>query len=561
MVGFQAVPDDGGIARRLWVKFKNESLCALYTPFVVCLASGTLDSISFLHCISQDVYFLQAFAHAYELAEDYADDDEDKEAIRGMRKRVLRKLKDQDDLVREWGFELPKASTCDSATARYTDFLLATAAGKVEGEKGRGKIVTPFEKTRLAAYTLSAIAPCMRLYSFLSKEIKAVLVPEESNNIYERWIDCLCSESFEANASRIEDLLDKLSVTLTGEELDVVEKLYHQAMKLELEFISAQPITQSTITPITQLQEPAGCNLTLFCDFDMTCSAVDSSALLADVAIIAAAKSDLDDCESPYVHISAADLRATWSNLSSKYIEEYEQCIESIMSSETVGKFDYEGLCKALVQLSDFESRANDMVVHSGVLRGLSQEDIKRVGEHLIFQNGCKNVLQGVLGSENMHADVHILSYCWSGDLIRSSFSSGALPVLNVHSNELPYEGSVTTGDIIKKMESPMDKLQAFNDILKSHGNNGKHTTVYVGGSVGDFLCLLSADVGIVIGLSAGLKRLGVQFGISFVPLFSGLVTKQRELAEGGCSGWRGMSGILYTVSSWAEIHAFVLGL
>lgn len=130
-------------------------------------------------------------------------------------------------------------------------------------------------------------------------------------------------------------MLDKLSITLTGEELDVVEKLYHQAMKLELDFISAQPITQSSITPISQVQEPAGCNLTLFCDFDMTCSAVDSSALLADVAIIAAAKSDLDDCESTYAHISAADLRTTWSNLSSKYIEEYEQCIESIMPSET----------------------------------------------------------------------------------------------------------------------------------------------------------------------------------------------------------------------------------
>lgn len=100
-------------------------------------------------------------------------------------------------IMQEWGFELPDNSTCDSATIRYTDFLLATAAGKVEGEKFTGKIVTPFEKTRLAAYALSAIAPCMRLYSFLSKEIKSVLVPEENNNIYERWIDCLCSESFE----------------------------------------------------------------------------------------------------------------------------------------------------------------------------------------------------------------------------------------------------------------------------------------------------------------------------------------------------------------------------
>ncbi|XP_009616741.1 bifunctional TH2 protein, mitochondrial-like isoform X1 [Nicotiana tomentosiformis] len=559
MEGFQATPDDGGIAKRLWVKFKNESLCALYTPFIVCLASGTLDSKSFLHCISQDVYFLQAFAQAYELAEDFADDDEDKEAIRDLRKRVLRKLKDQDDLVREWGFELPNNSTCDSATVRYTDFLLATAAGKVEGEKFTGKIVTPFEKTRLAAYALSVIAPCMRLYSFLSKEIKSVLVPEENNNIYERWIDCLCSESFEAYASRIEDLLDKLSVCLTGEELDVVERLYHQAMKLELEFISAQPITQSTVTPISQVQEPAGCNLTMFCDFDMTCSAVDSSALLADVAIIAAAKSDLDDCETLYPRVSAADLRATWSNLSSKYIEEYEQCIESIIPSETVGRFDYEGLCKALEQLSDFERRANDMVVRSGVLRGLSQEDIKRAGERLIFQNGCKNIFQEILGTENLHADVHVLSYCWSGDLIRSAFSSaGVLPVLNVHSNELPYEGSVTTGDMIKKMESPMDKLQAFNDILKSRESNSKHTTVYVGGSVGDLLCLLNADVGIVIGLSAGLRRLGEQFGISFVPLFSGLVTKQRKLAEGSL---KGMSGILYTVSSWSEIHAFILGL
>lgn len=558
MEGFQATPDDGGIAKRLWVKFKNESLCALYSPFIVCLASGTLDSKSFLHCISQDVYFLQAFAQAYELAGDFADDDEDKEAIRDLRKRVLRKLKDQDDLVREWGFELPNNSTCDSATVRYTDFLLATAAGKVEGEKFTGKIVTPFEKTRLAAYALSVIAPCMRLYSFLSKEIKSVLVPEENNNIYERWIDCLCSESFEAYASRIEDLLDKLSVCLTGEELDVVERLYHQAMKLELEFISAQPITQSTVTPISQVQEPAGCNLTMFCDFDMTCSAVDSSALLADVAIIAAAKSDLDDCETLYPRVSAADLRATWSNLSSKYIEEYEQCIESIIPSEAVGRFDYEGLCKALEQLSDFERRANDMVVHSGVLRGLSQEDIKRAGERLIFQNGCKNIFQEILRSENLHADVHVLSYCWSGDLIRSAFSSGVLPVLNVHSNELPYEGSVTTGDMIKKMESPMDKLQAFNDILKSRESNSKHTTVYVGGSVGDLLCLLNADVGIVIGLSAGLRRLGEQFGISFVPLFSGLVTKQRELAEGGL---KGMSGILYTVSSWSEIHAFILGL
>lgn len=57
--------DEGGIARRFWIKFKNESLSAIYTPFVVSLASGDLDSDSFRYFLSQDLYFLQAFAQAY----------------------------------------------------------------------------------------------------------------------------------------------------------------------------------------------------------------------------------------------------------------------------------------------------------------------------------------------------------------------------------------------------------------------------------------------------------------------------------------------------------------
>lgn len=56
--------DEEGIATRLWNKFKNERVSVLYSPFIICLASGTLDSHTFLHCISQDVYFLQAFAQA-----------------------------------------------------------------------------------------------------------------------------------------------------------------------------------------------------------------------------------------------------------------------------------------------------------------------------------------------------------------------------------------------------------------------------------------------------------------------------------------------------------------
>ncbi|MBA0732797.1 hypothetical protein Gogos_016863 [Gossypium gossypioides] len=552
----------GGIAGKLWNKFRSESVFVNYTPFFVCLAAGNLSADSFHHYISQHVHLLNAFAHAYELAEECADDDEDKKAIRNLRKYVQAKLKSHDSLVREWGFELPEERSLTNATVKYTDFLSATASGRIEGERVPGKLATPFEKTKVAAYTLGAIAPCMRLFAFINKEIQALLDPNDSTHIYKKWIDHYCSENFEAYAFRIEELLDTLSISLTGEELDVIEKLYHQSMRLEVDFFSSQPIIQEAVVPLSRTLDPAvGGELSIFCDFDLTCTAFDSSAILAEIAIITRPKADPDGSETQLARISSADLRSTWDALSAQYTEEFEQCVGSITTTETAETFSYEGLCEALGQFAHFEKAANSRVVQSGVLKGLNQEDIKRAGQRLILQDGCKGFIQKIMKNENLTAAIHVLSYCWCGDLIRSALSSaGDVKALNVHSNELSCEDSTTTGEIIKKLESPMEKLQAFNNILNNRDKDGQHLTVYIGGSVGDLLCLLEADIGIVMGSSPSLRRLGEQFGISFVPLFSGLVAKQREVVEVGSSNWKRLSGTLYTVSSWDEIHAFILG-
>ncbi|KAF8392128.1 hypothetical protein HHK36_022470 [Tetracentron sinense] len=569
-MGVVAAADEEGIARRFWIKFKKESVFAMYTPFVVSLASGNLELDAFRHYIAQDVHFLRAFAHAYELAEECADDDEDKSAICKLRKGVMKELKMhdsfvQESVVQEWGFDLSKESSSNPATEKYTDFLLATASGKVEGGKGPGKIATPFEKTKVAAYTLGAITPCMRLYAFLGKQLQELIDPDDSSHPYKKWIDNYSSESFEVSALQTEDLLDKLSVSLAGVELEVIEKLYYQAMKLEIDCFSAQPIVQRTIVPFSGVQDPAGHRLIIFTDFDLTCTVLDSSAILAEIAIITAPKSDQNGPENQLARMSSADLRNMWDVLSSQYTEEYEQCIESIIPSEKVDNFDYEGLCKALKKLSHFEKRANSRVIESGVLKGLNLEDIKKAGERLILQDGCTGFFQKIVKNEELNADVHILSYCWCGDLIRSAFSSGillswGLNVLNVHANEFTYEESISTGEIVKKVESPIDKVQAFKDIVKNCSNDGNYLTVYIGDSVGDLLSLLEADVGIVVGSSSSLRRVGSQYGVSFVPLFPGLLKKQKEFTEGNSSYWKGLSGILYTVSSWAEIHAFILG-
>lgn len=75
--------------------------------------------------------------------------------------------------------------------------MLATASGKVEGLKAPGKLTTPFEKTKIAAYTLGAMTPCMRLYAFLGKEFQALLEPNEPDHPYKKWIENYSSEDFQ----------------------------------------------------------------------------------------------------------------------------------------------------------------------------------------------------------------------------------------------------------------------------------------------------------------------------------------------------------------------------
>lgn len=137
---------------------------------------------------------------------------------------------------------------------------------------------------------------------------------------------------------QIEDLLDKLSVSLTGQELDTMQKLYHQALKLEMEFFLAQPLHQPTVLPLSKQHIPSENQLMIFSDFDLTCSVVDSSAILAEIAIVTAPKSDQSQPESQsqsqIVRMPSADLRNTWEMLSKEYTEEYEQCMESMLANE-----------------------------------------------------------------------------------------------------------------------------------------------------------------------------------------------------------------------------------
>lgn len=119
---------------------------------------------------------------------------------------------------------------------------------------------------------------------------------------------------------------------MTGEELDIIEKLYRQAMKLEVEFFHAQPLAQPTIVPL--LKNHSKDDLVIFSDFDLTCTVVDSSAILAEIAIVTAPKDDQSRSGQQIHRMLSADLKNTWSLLSKQYTEHYEECIESILNKE-----------------------------------------------------------------------------------------------------------------------------------------------------------------------------------------------------------------------------------
>ena len=112
-----------------------------------------------------------------------------------------------------------------------------------------------------------------------------------------------------------------------------MQKLYHQAMKLEMEFFLAQPLDQQTVVPLLQGHNRKYHRVMVFSDFDLTCTVVDSCAILAEIAMDTAPKSDQTQQESQneITRMPLAELKNTWERLSREYMEEYEQCKESIL--------------------------------------------------------------------------------------------------------------------------------------------------------------------------------------------------------------------------------------
>lgn len=140
---------------------------------------------------------------------------------------------------------------------------------------------------------------------------------------------------FQASSFQIEKLLDKLTISSTDEELEYIERLYKQAMKLEIEFFYAQKIVQGSLVPLIRLHgHLEQQHFIIFSDFDLTCTVVDSCAILAEVAISNATKHDQCDFDFHNSKISSEDLKKSWNDLSRQYIEGFKQWMQGVLVSK-----------------------------------------------------------------------------------------------------------------------------------------------------------------------------------------------------------------------------------
>ena len=115
-----------------------------------------------------------------------------------------------------------------------------------------------------------------------------------------------------------------LSASLIREEIKVIDKYYGEALMIRIEFFASVSKYLSTIpNGLTKKR------LTIFSNFDLTCSVANSSAVLVKLQI---SQSTFSKRSQAYIK------KLKWENSYIEYTVRYQELIESIRKTGVSGK-------------------------------------------------------------------------------------------------------------------------------------------------------------------------------------------------------------------------------
>ena len=201
------------ITQKLWERNYNLASLSLNTKFVQGIKNGDLPKTKFQEYLAQDYFFLESFARAYGLAVSKSRNKKNIKTLSVLLSGVSEELILHETYAKEWDIDLT-TNLIGPATKKYTDFLEEVSLNLSLIE------------------IMSAMTPCMRLYSWLGKKLLNMI----SDNPYKEWILTYSDESFDNLAKSLENLIDEYDEDY---DIDQVNFLYKRAMELELDFFNA----------------------------------------------------------------------------------------------------------------------------------------------------------------------------------------------------------------------------------------------------------------------------------------------------------------------------------
>ena len=201
------------ITQKLWESNYNIASLSLNTKFVQGIKNAKLPKTKFQEYLAQDYFFLESFARAYGLAVSKSRNKQTIKTLSLLLSGVSEELILHESYAKEWNIDLT-TNLIEPATKKYTDFLeeVSTNLSLIE--------------------IMSAMTPCMRLYSWLGKNLLNMI----SDNPYKEWILTYSDESFDNLAKYLENLIDEYDESF---DIEQVNFLYKRAMELELDFFNA----------------------------------------------------------------------------------------------------------------------------------------------------------------------------------------------------------------------------------------------------------------------------------------------------------------------------------
>ena len=201
------------ITQKLWERNYNLASLSLNTKFVQGIKNGDLPKTKFQEYLAQDYFFLESFARAYGLAVSKSRNKKNIKTLSLLLSGVSEELILHETYAKEWDIDLT-TNSIGPATKKYTDFLEEVSLNLSLIE------------------IMSAMTPCMRLYSWLGKNLLN-MIPD---NPYKEWIITYSDESFDNLAKSLENLIDEYDESY---DIGQVNFLYKRAMELELDFFNA----------------------------------------------------------------------------------------------------------------------------------------------------------------------------------------------------------------------------------------------------------------------------------------------------------------------------------